>query len=285
MAWLQSAAGSKENRNLFKCSTGPAHLSDNHLCLPDICIIIPSLCLFFINSRLATPLWKALSKRGASWGEQAKKGGNKKKKYTHGQAERRQRDSSVKENHKVVMNQQRLDMGWKRWNVRQREAGTLGGGRVGLDANSSHLEGLMDRGQHFCTYPGSLPPHSITRQSIKSSKKKGKKKKKSQKRQWLKLQGYRVAFCCFAAFISTLMGADSVPGCLRVEWYKDLFYFQKTECAKVIQVLYYRGCLHQPEEMPGCCRFRHISRITMWKHLWKKKKKLSGCLRKDWICY
>lgn len=52
----------------------------------------------------------------------------------------------------------------------------MGGGRVGLDANSSHLEGLMDRGQHFCTYPGSLPPHSITRQSIKSSKKKEKKK-------------------------------------------------------------------------------------------------------------
>lgn len=45
------------------------------------------------------------------------------------------------------------------------------GNRVGLDANSSHLERLMDRGQHFCTYPASLPPQSITRQSIKSSKK------------------------------------------------------------------------------------------------------------------
>lgn len=45
------------------------------------------------------------------------------------------------------------------------------GNRVSLNANSSHLERLMDRGQHFCTYPGSLPPQSITRQSIKSSKK------------------------------------------------------------------------------------------------------------------
>lgn len=45
------------------------------------------------------------------------------------------------------------------------------GNRVGLDANSSHLKRLMDRGQHFCTYPGSLPPQSITRQSIKFSKK------------------------------------------------------------------------------------------------------------------
>lgn len=26
------------------------------------------------------------------------------------------------------------------------------------DANSSHLERLMDRGQHFCTYPDSLLP-------------------------------------------------------------------------------------------------------------------------------
>lgn len=65
--------------------------------------------------------------------------------------------------------------------------------RISLNANSSHLERLTDREQHFCTYPGSLPPHSITRQSIKSSK----------KRHWLKLQGYDAAFCCFTAFILT----------------------------------------------------------------------------------
>lgn len=44
------------------------------------------------------------------------------------------------------------------------------GNRVRLYANSSHLERLMDIGQHFCTYLGSLPPQSIIRQSIKSSK-------------------------------------------------------------------------------------------------------------------
>ena len=53
------------------------------------------------------------------------------------------------------------------------------GNRVSIGANSSHLERLMDRGQHFCTYPGSLPSQSITRQSIKSSKK--------TERHWLKL--------------------------------------------------------------------------------------------------
>lgn len=37
----------------------------------------------------------------------------------------------------------------------------------------------MDRGQHLCTYPGSLPPQSITTQSIKSSKKTQKKRKGS----------------------------------------------------------------------------------------------------------
>ena len=44
-------------------------------------------------------------------------------------------------------------------------------------SNSSHLERLMDGAQHFCAHPGSLPPHSITRQSIKSSKREKKKKK------------------------------------------------------------------------------------------------------------
>ena len=69
------------------------------------------------------------------------------------------------------------------------------GNRVGLDANSSHLERLMDRGQHFCTYPASLPPQSITRQSIKSSKKPRKALAKALR-----------VWCCFsaAAFICAL---------------------------------------------------------------------------------
>lgn len=53
----------------------------------------------------------------------------------------------------------------------QRMERLVSGNRVSLDANSSHLERLMHIGQHFCSYPGSLPPQSITRQSIKSSKK------------------------------------------------------------------------------------------------------------------
>lgn len=43
------------------------------------------------------------------------------------------------------------------------------------------LERLMDGTRHFCTHPGSLLPHSITRRSIKSSKKEGGEKKKNRK--------------------------------------------------------------------------------------------------------
>lgn len=39
------------------------------------------------------------------------------------------------------------------------------GNRVSLDANSSPLERLMDRGQHFSTYPGSLP-HAVNYQTV-----------------------------------------------------------------------------------------------------------------------
>lgn len=54
----------------------------------------------------------------------------------------------------------------------------------------------MDGGQLFCTYPGSLPPHSISRQSIKSSRKKArnlKKKKKEPATETLRVP------CCFSA--------------------------------------------------------------------------------------
>lgn len=69
------------------------------------------------------------------------------------------------------MNQRGLDQGWgcvvERGQCRKKGAC--------LGSNSSHLERLMDRGWHFCTC--SLPPHSIIRHSIKSSKKEDRKKK------------------------------------------------------------------------------------------------------------
>lgn len=48
----------------------------------------------------------------------------------------------------------------------------------------------MDGGQLFCTYPGSLPPHSISRQSIKSSRKKERKEPATETLRVL---------CCFSA--------------------------------------------------------------------------------------
>lgn len=43
------------------------------------------------------------------------------------------------------------------------------------------LERLMDGTRHFCTHPGSLLPHSITRRSIKSLKKRRRGEKKNRK--------------------------------------------------------------------------------------------------------
>lgn len=48
--WLDftGAPGSEESRDISKCSTSSAHLApaDNHLCLVDVCIIIPFVCCF-----------------------------------------------------------------------------------------------------------------------------------------------------------------------------------------------------------------------------------------------
>lgn len=146
--------------------------------------------LLFINSRLLTPLWKLLSKYwfwGAGWENkkiyrQAEKKDRKRQGYTFSKKEPQRSDKSVRAGSRMKEMKCVVQRGW------------CTGKRVSLDANSSHLERLMDRGQHFCTYPGSLPPHSITRQSIKSSK--------NPERHWLKLQGYSAAFCCCTAFIS-----------------------------------------------------------------------------------
>lgn len=63
----------------------------------------------FHKFKVGDPTLESIVKARGKLRGAGKTGRDKKKKYTHGQVERRQRDSSVKENHKVVMNQRRLD--------------------------------------------------------------------------------------------------------------------------------------------------------------------------------
>lgn len=143
-------------------------LSENHLCLADTQYYYSVSMLLFINSRLPNHLWKELSK---CWFEGNRLGGKEKHRgpcckkdqerqgYTFSEREPQRRDESVRGGLGMKEMKCVLERGWCMEK------------RISLNANSSHLERLTDREQHFCTYPGSLPPHSITRQSIKSSKK------------------------------------------------------------------------------------------------------------------
>lgn len=154
------------------------------------------------------------------------------------------------------------------------ERGWCMGKRVGLNANSSHLERLMDRGQHFCTYAGSLPPHSITRQSIKSSKK-PRKALAEAPRVW----------CCFLllyCFYLNLMCADFV--CADLEWgdintcliftnlcqgYFIFFYMTGAACTSRGEMLY-------------CCKFYHLS-CVITRIPRRKTKKTHGCISVEWM--
>lgn len=125
LAWLNRASGSKANRNIFKCSMASAYLasSDNHLCLPDICIIVLFLCCFseiqgcwplFGNHRQSTGL------RGEQDGET---------KMIDRRAEKKDKGQGYtfsEKKHRGVKNQQGPDWGWKRWNAWWREAGARG---------------------------------------------------------------------------------------------------------------------------------------------------------------
>lgn len=74
----------------------------------------------------------------------------------------------------------------------------------------------MDGGRHFCTHPDSLPPHSISRQSIKSSGRKEKQwKKKGRKRSNCNLEG---VVLLLLLLISVLLATS--------QRYEDLLYMQ-----------------------------------------------------------
>lgn len=224
--------------------------------------------LLFINSRLPTPLWKALSV--LVWGKQAgetkdadgqaEKKDKERQVYTFSEREPQRSDESARAGLRMKEMKCVVERGW------------CMGKRVGLDANSSHLERLMDRGQHFCTYPGSLPPHSITRQSIKSSKKPRKALAKAPR-----------VWCCFLllyCFYLNLMCADFVRGWFRVGWYKDLSYFHKKTCAKVISFfLYDWSSLYQPW---GHAVLLQVSSSFLHNNnTWGKKT--HGCISVEWM--
>ena len=224
--------------DITKCSIGSAHLapSDNHLCLADICIIILFVsCFSYIQG--CRPLFLKQCHRASVIGT-----GWRNRETQRDRLEKRQRGPGIDIKWKRTTEEWWISEGWiedERDGMRVGEGHGRGGrggrrmerlvlgNRVSLDANSSHLERLMDRGQHFCTYPSSLPPQSITRQSIKSSKKRRKAPAKALR-----------VWCCFSAALLLLsqprVCVGFVLGWFRTEWHKELSYFHITTCAKVI---------------------------------------------------
>lgn len=196
--------------------------------------------LLFIQSRLSTSLSQALSK---CWFERTRL---EKQREAEGQTGERQRETGIDVKWKRATEEWWISEGWiederdemfgGEGHGRGRRGGQkmerlVLGNRVSIDANSSHLERLMDRGQHFCTYPGSLPPQSITRQSIKSSKKPRK----------APAEALRV-WCGFLLRLSAALLLFISTWCVLVSCWADwewsninnFLVFCKTTCAKVI---------------------------------------------------
>lgn len=122
------------------------------------------------------------------------------------------------------MNHRGLDQGWScgvgRGRCRRK--------RACLGSNSSHLEKLMEGERRFCTYPGSLPPHSIIRQSIMSTKKEENRKAVTTgPGVWIQLSATFIP----AWYLLVLCRAD-------FEWThtKERAYFPQTTCSVLIHV-------------------------------------------------